>query len=151
MRKDLLELMEESRKRNEEYYNKHVAKMKEQFPQVDMEKAHTIMNNFWEMKVIPHDNNKVEYQVDSGRSMVWEMKTQLGLAVDMYEEFGWNYKEIEVGRYTLIVRDGGWDKADVSWFHKDLGHKIKGKRHRMTVGETSKGRFITIEKQRIYI
>lgn len=115
--------------------------MDEKYPEVDLD-ACEIKFDIHEDYVYP--NGKEMYVVNASFGVV-KVNTLLG----SYLEEG-HYTVLDNGYYTTLIEDKG-DYVYIRKFYSSTGEKVKNVKAMRDVKEIPKGRYITLDKKRIYL
>lgn len=115
--------------------------MDEKYPEVNLGEC-KIKFDIHEDYVYP--NGKEMYVINVTYGVV-KVNTLLG----SYLENG-EYIILDNGFYTTLIEDKG-DYVYIRKFYSGTGEKVKNVRAMRDIKETSKGRYITLDKKRIYL
>ncbi|MED3976080.1 hypothetical protein P4639_22040 [Priestia megaterium] len=135
------QIRESERKINQMKMDRIKRYMDESYPDVDLAEC-KIKFDIHEDYVYP--NGKEMYVINVTYGVV-KVNTLLGSYLEDK-----HYQILENGYHTTLIEDNG-DYVCIRKFYSSNGEKVKNVRFMRDVKETSKGRYIMLDKKRIYL
>ena len=142
------EMIEEGRVRDQERRERLTAKIKEEFPGLELDGLKTGGSLYGDYRIYL---NNLEY-IGCDGVYCYRRPTDLGLYLGWAVEKGRGYELVETGYRTVLLEEyaGTWAVWSYEFF-TDSGSKLKGRRITKKVHQSSKGHYVELNGKRHYV